>query len=266
MPAALCTVGRAGIDQESPPILTMPAPSVSADIRGGDGVRGMMSDEQLARTRTRLADRGIRDLDESDVRALLDEVDRLRQHTVTVQHDDGTTSRVCDHTFHGTSRCVYCGKAFSELRREMNVEVDRLRQHNRHDALGALDEAAARASTPAPELRETVAVTMGPALRARVDALVEQRLIGDSVGAAVQTMFILGLLEAEGMQPESQVGAVQSHVSIDATYISFAIPHDTDTPHRNEVLRDLFTWLHAWLGDEDPLAAAPAAALEVMNR
>lgn len=165
-------------------------------------------------------------------------------HTVRVQQPDGSIRVECDHKFVGTSDCVRCRKPFAELKAELDAERERLRQTD----------------------VEVVSIALGPTLRARAAAVVGRRLLGESLGAAVQGMFILGLLEAEGLTPEEYVGEPVQHISHDASFVRFALPLDPSSPRRREVLQNVFAWMHAVIGEGDPLAAAPAAALAALPR
>lgn len=168
------------------------------------------------------------------------------EHTVRVMQPDGSVRLECDHKFLGTSDCVRCRKPFAELRAEQALEAN---GYVRADQV------------------DLVSIPLGPVLLARVQALVATGRLGRSLGNVAQTLFILGLLNAEGQDPSAHFGAPEQHISVEGVFVRFALPHDAaQAPDRAEVLRDLFAWVHAWLGDEDPLAKAPAAALAALPR
>ena len=178
-------------------------------------------------------------------------------HTVRVLQPDGTTRLVCDHTFKGTSACVHCCKSIEALRAEAGAERDRLR------ALVAAD--TGRQPHEVPEV-DVVSIALGPVLHARVTQLVDRGIVGTTLASAAQTMFILGMLDAEGMSPEAYVGEPKQHVAAEAAFVRFALPHVAGDARRVEVLRDLFAWLHAWLADDDVLLPAADAALAALPR
>lgn len=213
-------------------------------------------------------------------------------HSVKVLQGDGSTRVECDHTFVGSSRCGHCGIPFAVLRRRQATEAASLQtvvqeQVEAAQRAGFLDPAAldalAKASTvtllhphsdvfdvrlPPPsrgiEQVEVVSVPLGPVLLRRVQALVDSGRLGRSLGTVAQTLFILGLLEVEGQDPRAHFGEPKQHISVDGAFLGFALPHEG--PGREDILRSVFAWLQAWLGDEDPLAKAPAAALAALPK
>jgi hypothetical protein len=183
------------------------------------------------------------------------------RHSVRVVGVDGETRLECDHSFKGGPNCVHCHKAFAELQREALAEAEQLRREPMVDPVRA--EQLRRRE--AERLVEVVSIVIGPSLRQRVAAVVQTNRLGTRLDLVVQTMFILGLLDAEGMDPHAYIGEPKQHVSHDGVFLRFALPHDGDAV-RLEVLRSVFAWLHAWLGDGDPLQPAAAAALAALPR
>lgn len=190
---------------------------------------------------------------------LLDEVERARAsvpapaggpqlypidpaHTVRVQGADGVVRVLCDHKFLGAPACVHCRKSFDELRGESTRERELLE----------------RASV-------SVAIEIGPTLRPRIEALVATGRLGRDLPIVAQTLFILGMLDAEGHDPRAHVGEPMSHVSADALFVRFALPHE-GSAERAAVLRQLFLDMGEWLGEADPLRRPFEAALEFMPR
>jgi hypothetical protein len=171
-------------------------------------------------------------------------------HSVNVLQPDGSTRVECDHTFKGTRHCVHCGKSMNDLQREQRAEAAALQ--------GEL------APAPGVEQVEVVSIPLGRVLLRRAQALVATRRLGRDLGNVAQTLFVLGLLEAEGMDPRAHFGEPKQHISVDGAFLRFALPHTG--PDREGILRSVFAWLHAWLGDDDPLAKAPAAALAALPR
>lgn len=177
-------------------------------------------------------------------------------HTVRVLGVDGVTRVECDHTFKGSTNCVHCDMPISELKRRARLEAE---------ALASTDVRRAVAEHPALPEADVVSIVLGPMLRQRVDTIVQTNRLGTRLDLVVQTMFILGLLDCEGMDPRAYIGEPKQHFSHDATFIRFALPHE-GTEQRREVMQSVFAWLHAWLGDDDELQRAAGAALAALPR
>jgi hypothetical protein len=229
-------------------------------------------------------------------------------HSVRVLQSDGTGRVECDHTFKGTTRCVHCGKAFDELRAESQAELARLqpqlpdgvlhatpdeladivqRQLDEHEARGiipsghvvirgfdlgaaeALHGLSELAGALEPDDELAVPITLGPSLLPRVEALVATGRLGSELEHVVQTLFVLGMLDAEGQDPQAHVGAPHSHVSAEALFVRFGLPHEGGeraTRQRASILRQLLLDLSEWCDEGDPLRPAFAAAIEALPR
>ncbi len=110
-----------------------------------------------------------------------------------------------------------------------------------------------------------VPIVLGPTLRPRIEKLVATHRLGVDLEHVVQTLFVLGMLDAEGHEPLSHVGDPALHVSAEALFVRFAIPHE-DRPQRAAVLRRLFVDLSEWFDANDPLRPSLSAALECLPR
>jgi len=121
-----------------------------------------------------------------------------------------------------------------------------------------------RADAAADELA-FVKFTLGPTLRTRIGALLATGRFGQTLPASLQTLLVLGMLDAEATDPRMHVQDPQAHVSSEGIFIRFALPHE-DRARRAEVVRLLMHELAEWCGDEDPLHAAFAAAVERLPR
>jgi hypothetical protein len=159
-------------------------------------------------------------------------------HTVRVMRVDGSTSLECDHTFQDTRHCLHCGKSGAELVRESRAEARNVAE---------------------------VRLELGPTLLPRITALVDSGRLGRDLQVVVQTLFVLGMLDAEGHEPLAHVGEPKSHVSAEAMFVRFALPHE-DAPQRAAVLRQLLLDLAEWFDETDPLRPALLAALERLPR
>jgi hypothetical protein len=224
--------------------------------------------------------------------SLFDEVNLTlaSPHRVRVMRDDGSVSLECDHTFHDTPHCVHCGKSAAELVRESRAEAELLRvpallpdgvltatpgeladvvqkQLDEHEGRGIVAMRGVSeldgALEPAADL--AVPITLGPTLLPRIEALVASGRLGRDLPVVVQTLFVLGMLEAEGHEPSAHVGAPQSHVSAEALFVRFGLPHE-DHPQRTAVMRQLLIDLSEWCDESDPLRPALSAALECLPR
>lgn len=165
-------------------------------------------------------------------------------HTVRVLGPDGSERIECDHEFVGAPNCVHCGKTSAELFKPGPIERVR----------------------PEPAGVDVVSIALGPVLRARVEQLVKTGRLGRSLTHVAQTLFVLGLLDAEGQDPRAHFGEPKQHVSVDGVFVRFALPHEVGDEARREILRTLYAWLHAWLGDDEPLQRTASAALEALPR
>jgi hypothetical protein len=120
-----------------------------------------------------------------------------------------------------------------------------------------------------PDDELSVPITLGPTLRPRIEALVATTRLGRDIEHVVQTLFVLGMLEAEGQDPQAHVGAPHSHVSAEALFVRFGMPHEGDgkaAQQRAAVLRQLFLDLVEWCDEADPLRPSLLAALEHLPR
>jgi hypothetical protein len=236
-------------------------------------------------------------------RALVAQETGQAPHTVRVQQLDGTVSVECDHTFKGTTRCVHCGKAFAELRREASAEREQLglgpetldlrlpsllpdgvlhatpdeladviaRQLDEHEGRGiiALRGISELDTALEPDDEFAVPIVLGPTLRPRVEALVATNRLGCDLEHVVQTLFVLGMLDAEGQDPQAHVGAPHSHVSAEAMFVRFGLPHEGGAEaarQRASILRQLLLDLAEWCDEADPLRPALLAGIEHLPR
>ena len=215
------------------------------------------------------------------------------QHTVRVMRDDGSESVECDHTFKGTRDCVHCGTTVDELIARTRAEAARLpsllpagvlhaspgelaeavqRQLDEHEGAGIINALHGVSELDAalePDDELAVPVTLGPSLRPRVEALVATGRLGRDIEHVVQTLFVLGMLDAEGQDPQAHVGEPHSHVSAEALFVRFGLPHEGGehaTRQRASILRQLLLDLSEWCDEADPLRPAFAAALELLPR
>jgi hypothetical protein len=122
-----------------------------------------------------------------------------------------------------------------------------------------------RARLATAQAEHGVRIELGPTLLPRVASLVATGRLGRELPTVVQTLFVLGMLDAEGQDPREHVGAPQSHVSTEALFVRFALPHD-GAAERAAVLRQLFFYMGEWLDASDPLRPSFAAALDSLPR
>lgn len=137
------------------------------------------------------------------------------------------------------------------------------RQLDEHEGAGILPMPAL------PDDEVAFPITLGPTLLPRVEALVATGRLGRDIEHVVQTLFVLGMLDAEGQDPQAHVGAPHSHVSAEALFVRFGLPHEGGaeaTRQRASILRQLLLDLSEWCDEDDPLRRAFAAAIEALPR
>lgn len=139
------------------------------------------------------------------------------------------------------------------------------RQVEEHEGRGIIN----REALDAPPDEVAVPVVLGPTLRPRVEALVATQRLGRDIEHVVQTLFVLGMLDAEGQDPQAHVGDPMLHVSAEALFVRFGMPHEAGpvaARQRADILRQLLLDLAEWCDEADPLRPALLAGIEVLPR
>lgn len=118
---------------------------------------------------------------------------------------------------------------------------------------------------------DSVSIPLGPSLRPRIEALNATGKFSTSrdLLLTVQTLFVLGMLTAEAQEPQAHVGDPMLHVSAEALFVRFGMPHEGGAraaQQRADILRQLFLDLAEWCDSADPLRPTFAAALAALPR